>query len=222
MGGQAADLAAVLGGLDRGAGLILQYYDGDPLTTLIFTTGVVAGGGLAVTVFTAQIGGVWRDLDDICSPASGNWHLGLLLRHDTPIRITITVDHTLHNVLPANHKVTATLAHEINVHAIHAKPWLEKLRSNAYLGVQIRAQWRTSAAAGGLLDVNREHDVFGQGLDRAYNRAVENIHGGLPAIHQPPFQGDVRADMVAHLPAGAPAHLLPGAPGPPGVPRFPI
>jgi hypothetical protein len=95
------------------------------------------------------------------------------------------------------------LTHEINVHGVHAWPWLQKLRSRAYTGVQIRAAWRTANQPGALLDVQAEHDAFAQGQNRAYNLNAQNVHPNLPAAQQPLYQADIRADMNAHLPPGA-------------------
>ncbi|MGH2493114.1 MAG: DUF4157 domain-containing protein [Ktedonobacteraceae bacterium] len=201
--GSAAALALhqIINGLSRNAAAIINAYDSDPHTNLRFTTAAI--GALGLTEFEAQIGGVWYDLDAICTLGNANYHLGLQLNAGTPIRITIKVDPTQHGIAPANNQMTATLTHEITVHGIHALPWLQKLRSRAYSGVQIRAAWRTSNQPGALLDVQGEHDAFAQGQNRAYNLTAQNVHPNLPAAQQPLYQADIRADMNAHLPFGA-------------------
>ena len=205
----AVALDTVIGGLSRNARSVLAAYDRDaPHTTLRFATGAIAGN-LGLTVFQAHIGGVWHDLDAICTPGDANYHLGLQLNHTTPIRITIIVNSALHNVPPANRQIEATLTHEITVHAIHAYPWLLKLRSGDYLGVQLRGAWRTANQPEALLDVQAEHNIFARGQNRAYNLTAQNVFRNLPAGQQPLYRADIRADMNAHLD---------GAPFPPPYP----
>jgi hypothetical protein len=181
----------------------------DEHSTLVYNTGPVPGGDLAVTVFEVQIGGVWYDLDGICNPLSPNYPLGLRLDRDTPMRTTVTVDPTLHGVAPNFHRVDATLIHEITVHAYHGAIWLRNLRSGAFSARSLRGMWRSS----NLLNPAQEHDAFGLGENRAYGITAQNLFGALGA-GAAPFQVDVRFDQGAHLPAGAPPLAPPGG-GPP-------
>lgn len=193
--------------LSRNARTEMVYMDEH--STLIYTTGVV-GGDLGLTEFEVQIGGIWYDLDDICDSTSANYHLGLQLDRDTPMRTRVTIDPALHNVMPNFHRIDASLTHEITVHAFHGAVWLRKLRSGGYTARALRGMWRTS----NLLDPDQEHDAFGLGQNRAYGVTAQNIFGALGGAV--PFQADVRFDQNAHLPGAAGPLNPPGG----GAPSF--
>lgn len=202
-GAQRADLALVMRNLSRIPSLQIQWMENRLECPVTFRTAPIAD--LAETVFEANIGGVWRNLDDICDPADVvNHHLGLQLDRDTPMRAIITLNPALHNILPDNHLVAATLVHEITVHLTHIFPWLMALRSGAFQGAGIRSKWRTSGIAGGLASPDQEHDTFGRGDNRSYNESVQNIHAELTNTGGPvaAFRADVRADMDDHVPFG--------------------
>jgi len=193
-GPQSAALDNVLNNLSRIAQQILQYYDNDPQTDLIFRTNNT--GDLGETSYFVNINGNWEDIDDICDPNSANYALGLNIAHNSPVRVIISIDPAAHG--PTN-VIAATLSHEITVHAIHMQPWLRNLRSRAYNGVQIRARWRRANAQGALLDVEAEHSNWATGFNRAYNRSVSNIWNNMaPGAARDAFRNDVRADMREH------------------------
>lgn len=175
---------------------VLGKMDNDPLVNIIFQTG--PAGGLGLTQFEALVGGIWQDLDDICDPFSPNYPLGLLLTPATPLQMIVTIDNTLHNIPPNNNLITATLAHEINVHLIHIYPWFLDLRSGAYTPVQIRARWRVTGIDGGLATPANEHATFAAGNNRSYNINVQQISNALGAPANIPFIADVHADMNFH------------------------
>lgn len=202
-GAHRADLFLVMRNLSRIPSLQIQWMENHLGCPVTFRTAPIAD--LAETVFEANIGGVWRNMDDICDPADAvNHPLGLQLDRDTPMRAIITLNPALHNVLPNNHLVAATLVHEITVHLTHIFPWLRALRSGAFQGAGIRSKWRTSGIAGGLASPDQEHDTFGRGDNRSYNESVQNIHEELTNTGGPAaaFQADVRADMNDHVPFG--------------------
>jgi hypothetical protein len=119
------------------------------------------------------------------------------------------VDPTEHGVPPRNHQLTATLTHEITVHAIHALPWLQKLRSGVYTNRQIRAAWRTSNQSGGLLEPSDEHKIFARGDNRSYNQTAQNVYENLPPNEKPLYQADIRSDIDNAAPNNS-------------IPRYPI
>lgn len=120
------------------------------------------------------------------------------------MRVRVIIDPALHNLPPNNEQITATLEHEINVHLIHFLPWLQKLRSAAYTGVQIRSQWRITGIMGGFATPAQEHATFAAGFNRSYNRSVRGAFDVLPPVPGGLFQTDVRNDMLNHTAIGAP------------------
>jgi hypothetical protein len=206
-GPEHADYNRVNDSLSRGVLREMIYLDEH--STLTYQTGVV-GGDLGLTVFEVQIAGAWNDLDDICSPLSANYALGLQLEADMPMRTVITADPALHGVVPHFNRVDSTLVHEITVHAWHAAGWLRKLRSRAYQPAQLRSAWRSS----NLLNPDQEHDAFGLGQNRGYGMTAQNLFDGL-GLGGAPFQADVRSDQNAHNPGLVPLNL-PGG----GTPEF--
>jgi hypothetical protein len=192
----AEDLEAVINNSARSTKETIDTYDNDPYTTLIFTTGRLEDRECATTEIEAKIGEDWHNIATICHPTELRDDLVRELRHNTPIRIIVTVDLNKHGTLNyQNGRVLATLVHEITVHTIHFKDWLRKLRSGAYTGKKIRDAWLASNGPGGLLNDDREHRKFAQGDNRAFNQTAENVYENIPRRQRRSYQKELRQDI---------------------------
>ncbi|MDF5714983.1 MAG: DUF4157 domain-containing protein [Rhizonema sp. NSF051] len=185
------ELDHVLQNLSENTFSAINYYDQDPFTTLEFTTGH-CDDDQGETLFYANIQGAWRDLDSLTAP------LGNQLTLSTPIKIKVVVDNTWHGGV-GQHDLSATLAHEITVHAINAFDWLADLREGRLENGLAIARWNNETSPGMWLDPDVEHAIFGAGLNQDYNETIELIHNSFtdPA-KRVNFLQDAQDDMFVN------------------------